>query len=103
MSKVIIDPTYLEQLSTLDASIDKLNTEKLRIIFELLALKVSSKDFDKFAQWELILIAVWDKQMAVQLNKLSAYMPNLKFVVDTDKDLFTIFPGEKLRRVWKER
>lgn len=103
MSKVVIDPTYLAKLSALDASIDKLHIEKLRIIFKVLALKVSPKDFEKLMQWDLILISVLDKQMAVQLNKLSAYMPNLKFVVDADKDLFSIFPGEKPRRVWKER
>lgn len=103
MSKIIIEPHYLQELAALDAAIAIQNRSKLRIIFQILGKDISRDDFDKLALWDLILVSVMDKQMAVQLNKLSAYMPNLKFVVDPEQDLFTLSPGSKSRRVWKER
>lgn len=103
MAKIIIASKFLNQLSELDHKIAMLNTAKIQLIFELLALDVTSEDFDKMKHWDLILISVMDKQMAVQLNKLSAYIPNLKFVVEPEMDLFSVYPGKKSRRVWKER
>ncbi len=103
MSKLVIEPNYLEELAALDNAISKLNFSKLEIIFRLLGMSFSPEDLKKLAVWDLILVSVMDKQMAVQLNKLSAYMPNLKFVVDPDQYLFTLTPGHKPRRVWKER
>jgi hypothetical protein len=48
-------------------------------------------------------ITATDKPMAVQLNKLAAYIPNLKFTVDATQPLFTLMQGKKGKRVWKER
>jgi|GEM_PF-3263364 len=103
MSKLIIDAHNLEALDSLDASIADLNRTKLELIFKILGMSLSVEDFGTLATWDLILVSVKDKQMAVQLNKLSAYMPNLKFVVDPDQPLFSMAPGTKPRRVWKER
>lgn len=103
MSKVIIASEYLDQLVGLDAGIRSLNEEKIRLLFELLAIPISPNDFELLIKWELILVTVPDKQMAVQLNKLSAYVPNLKFVVDAEQPTFSLLQGKKPRRVWKER
>ena len=103
MSKLIIETHYLEELSKLDDAIATINRSKLKVIFRVLGLVVSPENFDKMADWDLIFVSVKDKQMAVQLNKLSAYMPNLKFIVDIDMPLFSLTPGPKPRRVWKER
>lgn len=103
MSKIEIDSKYLEQLSEIDASIDTLNKAKLKVLLKAIGMRLSADDFEKVSVWDLITVSVPDKQMAVQLNKLSAYMPNLKFVVNPDASLFELRPGDKRRRVWKER
>lgn len=103
MSKIEIHPKYLEQLSEIDASITELNQAKLKILLEAIGHNLSADDFEKLLVWDLITVCVPDKQMAVQLNKHSAYMPNLKFVVSPDSYLFELKPGDKSRRVWKER
>ena len=103
MSIAIIPPYYLEELAALDEAIHELNNRKIKLLFEILEIKFSASELEKIMDWELILLTVQDKQMAVQLNKLSAYIPNLKFVVREDELLFTLFQGDKKRRVWKER
>ena len=103
MSKAIIPHYYLDELATLDEAIRELNDRKIKLLFEILEIKFRASDLKKILDWELILITVQDKQMAVQLNKLSAYIPNLKFVVREDEFLFTLLQGDKKRRVWKER
>uniref|UniRef100_UPI00404A250F hypothetical protein n=1 Tax=Gelidibacter sp. TaxID=2018083 RepID=UPI00404A250F len=103
MSKIEINSKYLEQLSEIDASIEKLNKAKLKILLKAIGMRLSADDFEKLLVWDLITVSLPDKQMAVQLNKLSAYMPNLKFVVSPDANLFELKPGDKSRRVWKER
>ena len=103
MSKAIIPHYYLDELATLDEAIRELNDRKIKLLFEILEIKFSASELEKIMDWELILLTVQDKQMAVQLNKLSAYIPNLKFVVRKDELLFTLFQGDKKRRVWKER
>jgi len=103
MSKAIIPHYYLDELATLDEAIRELNDRKIKLLFEILEIKFRASDLKKIMDWELILITVQDKQMAVQLNKLSAYIPNLKFVVREDEFLFTLLQGDKKRRVWKER
>ena len=103
MSKAIIPHYYHDELATLDEAIRELNDRKIKLLFEILEIKFRASDLKKILDWELILITVQDKQMAVQLNKLSAYIPNLKFVVREDEFLFTLLQGDKKRRVWKER
>ncbi|GAA4023434.1 hypothetical protein GCM10022386_03000 [Flavobacterium cheonhonense] len=103
MAKAIIDPNCLIQLAALDAEIRALNVEKIRLLFTALEIKLTAVDFERLMVWELILVTVPDKQMAVQLNKLAAYIPNLKFVVDGTQTLFTLMQGSKAKRVWKER
>lgn len=103
MAKVIINPNYIARLAELDASIKVLNAEKIRTVFAALELKLNEVDFGRLMAWELVLVTVPDKQMAVQLNKFTAYVPNLKFVVDGTQPLFTLMQGSKARRVWKER
>lgn len=103
MSKIIIHDRYYAQLRELDSAIAMLNAKKTRLLFEALGIAPNEKDLALMQEWDLILVAVPDKQMAIQLNKLSAYIPNLKFVVDAGRGLFTLSPGKKSRRVWKER
>ncbi|MBA4135498.1 MAG: hypothetical protein C0525_12300 [Flavobacterium sp.] len=103
MSKVIIDPEYLKQLAALDADIRALNAEKIKLLFTALDISLTDADFERLMEWELVLVTVPDKQMAVQLNKHAAYIPNLKFTVDETQPIFTLMQGSKTRRVWKER
>ena len=103
MTKIIIKQNYLDELAAFDVAIQELNEQKIKLLFKLLKIKPKPDDLVKILDWELILVTVKDKQMAVQLNKLSAYIPNLKFVVREDEYLFTLLPGDKKRRVWKER
>lgn len=103
MSKVIIADRFLDELNVLDAQIRALNDQKIRLLLRALGIKLSSKEMGHMLTWELICVAVPDRQMAVQLNKLSAYVPHLLFVVDPDKELFEFWRGYKGRRVWKER
>ena len=103
MSTVIIDPEYLKQLAKLDASIRVLNVEKIKLLFKALDISLTDADFERLMGWELVHVTVPDKQMAVQLNKLAAYIPNLKFTVDGTQPIFTLRQGSKTKRVWKER
>lgn len=103
MSKVVVPPHYLDALTELNRAIEDLNEQKITLLLELLGIKPTDVEWEKMLVWDLILVTVLDKQMAVQLNKLSAYVPRLKFVVRTDLSLFTLMPGTKRRRVWKER
>ena len=103
MARIKIETHYLERLAVLDAEIKVLNDAKVKVLFEAIGLPLSERDLGLMLDWELILVTVPDKTMAVQLNKLSAYVPNLKFVVDGGVPLFTIQQGLKGRRVWKER
>ncbi|MDP2160832.1 MAG: hypothetical protein Q8K02_10140 [Flavobacterium sp.] len=103
MSKIVVKRKYLKQLDELDEAIAVLNEKKIKLLFTMLGIKPSRADLEKMLEWELILVTVPDRQMAIQLNKLSAYIPTLKFVVRPDASLFTIMPGDKKRRVWKER
>lgn len=98
-----IDPNHLAQLAALDSSIRELNIQKIKLIFDAIHLPISDVDFEKLMDWKLIILTVPDKQMSVRLNKLSSYIPNLKFVVDRTLPIFTLIQGNKSRRVWKER
>jgi hypothetical protein len=102
MSIIVLKEKYLSQLADLNAEIDNLNNKKIKVLFEALGISMTDADLIKMIDWELIILTVPDKQMAVQMNKLSAYVPNLKFVVDA-KPIFTLSQGEKKRRVWKDR
>jgi len=103
MAKIIIDPKYTAVLAALDSAIAELNREKTKLLFAALGIKISAEDFERLMGWTLIEVSVPDRSMAVQLNKLSAYIPNLKFVVDDTQLIFTLRQGSKTRRVWKER
>jgi hypothetical protein len=103
MAKIFIKPRYLAQLAALDTAIQELNERKITVLFELLGIMPERADFIKILDWELILVTVVDQKMAVQLNRLSAYIPTLKFVVREDEPLFTVLQGNKKRRVWKPR
>jgi glycerol-3-phosphate dehydrogenase len=100
MSKVTIAPKYRKELAQLDNIIRKVNERRLELLFK--ALGIPTNDLEKVLTWTLVLVAVPDRQMAVQLNKLSAYMSNLKFVVDATKPLFALEQSRKARRTWKE-
>ncbi len=101
--KVIFDVFLLSKLARVDRDIRALNDRKIQLLFKGLDITYTNAEFATMSEWPLILIAVPDKQMAVQLNKMSAYVPNLKFIVDEDAELFEVRRGEKARRVWKER
>ncbi|TBX66651.1 hypothetical protein EZL74_10740 [Flavobacterium silvisoli] len=103
MATIEIQKDYMISLEALNAEIKVLNDAKVKIIFEALGLRIDTADFELLKTWNLIELSVPDRTMAVQLNKLSAYVPNLKFVVDDSKPLFTLTQGLKQRRVWKER
>jgi hypothetical protein len=103
MSKVIIKSVYRKELAELDARIEALNASKLRVIFSALGINVSDDKFDDLSGWRLIKVSVPDKQMAVQLNKLSCYLPQLKFVIDPDSTLFTLRRGDYDRSTRKRR
>lgn len=102
MSKIILKTEYLLQLEDLDKEIRSINERKIRLLFEALGVPITEGDFTAMLDWELIALTVPDKQMSVQLNKLSAYIPNLLFVVDPGP-IFTVVQGAKKRRVWKNR
>lgn len=101
MAKVILEEKHLSNLATLEASVSNLNNQRIKTIFKALHITVDAKEFEIMLGWKSILIVVPDRQMAVQLNKLSAYIPNLMFVVDTEREIFKVVRGEKVRRVWK--
>jgi len=103
MSLIDIAPRHLERLAALDAAARRIDEEKTRTIFEAIGLDLAEADLARILEWPLITVAVPDRQMAVQLNKLSAYIPNLKFIADADSPLFALRQGKKGRRVWKER
>ena len=103
MSKVIIDSEYLNQFAALDAGTRTLNVAKIKLLFKALDISLTDADFERLMGWELVLVTVPDKQMAVQLNTLAAYIPNLKFTVDETQPIFTLRQGSTAKRVWKER
>ncbi|HEX9980873.1 MAG TPA: hypothetical protein VGB50_09955 [Flavobacterium sp.] len=103
MSTVILKEEFHLQLGELNTAITALNTRKIKLILKTLGIMPEAKDLELMLDWELIVVTVLDKQMAVQLNKISSYIPNLKFVVDDGHLLFTMLQSEKGRRVWKER
>ncbi len=103
MSKVKIKSTYRKQLAELDASIETLNTAKLKVLFAALGIAVSKDEFGELLGWRLIKVSVPDRQMAIQLNKLSSYLPQLKFVIDPESELFTLRQGDFDRSTRKRR
>lgn len=104
MAKVLLDPHHLKQLEELDGLIRHANERKLAILLEALGQGRQTPDgLEKMLAWELVTISVPDKQMAIQLNKLTAYMPKVLFIVDTGEAIFTVKEGFKSRRVRKGR
>ncbi|MGK4568574.1 hypothetical protein [Flavobacterium sp. 3HN19-14] len=98
-----IPKKYKAELRQLDAAIQTLHESKIRVLFAITGITLSDQEFSDVVEWELIIVTVKDRQMLLQLNKLAAYVPNLKFMVDTERDIFSLVQGDKKRRVWKER
>jgi hypothetical protein len=103
MSKFVLPDAFYTAFQELDGIVVEANNRKIRLLLDALGISLHDVDFTKILEWELVLITVADRQMAVQFNKLVAYVPNLKFVVDDEHDLFTVLQGKKGKRVWKER
>lgn len=103
MSNIVIAPHYFSALSKLDADIAALNQQKIRVIFDLIGLRLAEQDLIAVLGWDLILVAVPDRSMVLQLNRLCAFVPNLKFVVDPTQPIFTLLQGARGRRVWRAR
>lgn len=103
MSKVVFDAALYEALRELDSIVADANNRKIRLLLDALGVPLRAADFAAILEWDLVLITVADRPMAVQFNKLVAYVPNLKFVVDDEYELFTVLQGKKGKRVWKER
>ncbi|NUY81739.1 hypothetical protein HUK80_12595 [Flavobacterium sp. MAH-1] len=102
MPKIELPEALSQQLAPLDEAIARLNAQKIKHILDALGIYPKPEDLERLLEWDLITVTVPDKQMAVQLNKLCTYVPNLKFSVDADKALFTVLVG-KGKRVWKGR
>ena len=103
MAKVVLDTAFYDAIEGLDGIVADVNSRKIQLLFDTLGIPITAGDFAKILEWDIILIMVPDKQMAVQLNKLITYVPNLKFVADAEQELFAVLPGKKAKRVWKDR
>ncbi len=103
MAKLRIPKRYVADFEAIDLAIAELNRQKTKLLFQLLGVKFSEAVLEQVLQWDLIELTVLDKGMAMQLNSFCRFVPNLKFVVDTEQDLFTLRQGVKGRRIWKER
>lgn len=103
MSKIIFENTVLKRLSEIDTKVLQLNRNKIRLLFEALHIRPNPAGWEEMLDWDLIIVSVPDRGMARQLNNLVAFVPNVKFMAEPDKPLFTLSPGMKGRRIWKER
>ena len=102
MATVELSDTLYARMQELDGIVADANNQKIVLLLDALCIKLSAADLALLLQWDLILIVVADRQMALQFNKMVAYVPNLKFVVDVEHDLFTILQGRKPKKVRKE-
>ena len=102
MATVELSDTLYAKMQELDGIVADANNQKIVLLLDALCIKLSAADLALLLQWDLILIVVADRQMALQFNKMVAYVPNLKFVVDVEHDLFTILQGRKPKKVRKE-
>ena len=103
MSKVLLPDGFYGALQELDGLVVEVNKRKIWLLLDALGVSLNDADLAKILEWDLVLVTVADRPMAVQLNKLVAYVPNLKFIVDDERELFTVLQGKKGKRVWKER
>jgi hypothetical protein len=103
MSTVLLPDAFYGALQELDGLVVEANNRKIRLLLDAIGVPLTDTDFAAILKWDLILVVVADRPMAVQLNKLVAYVPNLKFVVDYEHELFTVLQGKKGKRIWKER
>ena len=103
MAKVELSASLYAKMQELDGVVAAANNQKIVLLLDALGIQLSAAELALLLEWELILIVVADRQMAVQFNKLVAYVPNLKFVVAAEHDLFTVLQGRKGKRVWKAR
>ncbi len=101
MATVELSDTLYARMQELDGIVADANNQKIVLLLDALCIKLSAADLALLLQWDLILIVVADRQMALQFNKMVAYVPNLKFVVDVEHDLFTILQGRKPKKVRK--
>ncbi len=98
MATVELSDTLYARMQELDGIVADANNQKIVLLLDALCIKLSAADLALLLQWDLILIVVADRQMALQFNKMVAYVPNLKFVVDVEHDLFTILQGRKPKK-----
>ena len=98
MATVELSDTLYAKMQELDGIVADANNQKIVLLLDALCIKLSAADLALLLQWDLILIVVADRQMALQFNKMVAYVPNLKFVVDVEHDLFTILQGRKPKK-----
>lgn len=103
MAKLSIPKHCEADFEAIDVAIAELNRRKTKLLFQLLDLRLSETVLEQVLQWDLIEVTVMDKGMAMQLNSFCRFVPNLKFTVDTEQELFTVRQGVKGRRIWKER
>jgi len=103
MSHVLLEEGIESRLASLDSAIAKLNKEKVSVLFEALGIYIPATDLAIMQEWDLILVSVPDRAMAVQLNRYVRYVPHLKFIVEAEAELFRISQGVRGRRIWKDR
>ncbi|MFY7740179.1 MAG: hypothetical protein ACOVQC_06650 [Flavobacterium sp.] len=90
MAKIVLPNAFYTAMQELDGIVVEANNRKIRLLLEALGIALNDVDFAKILEWELVHITVADRQMALQFNKLVPYVPNLKFVVNDEHDLFTV-------------
>lgn len=103
MAKITFPDEILKEIAALDSIVSEANEQKRKVLFKALGIKSSAKDLEAMKEWKLTAITVPDNQIAVQLNKMVAYVPNIMFVFDATAPIFSLREGEKKRRVRKER
>lgn len=101
MSKIEFQANFYIAMERLNQDIKTLNESKVRLLFDAVDIGVMPEDLERILDWELIAVAVPDRQMARQLNTLFAYVPNLMFIVDPDCHPFEVSQGIFRRRIWK--
>lgn len=103
MAQVQLEDSLMEQLRKIDDEIRLLNHRKVKAFLEGLGAPYSPGDLDRLLEQPLLLVKVPTRSMALQLNRIVQYVPNLHFEGDAGCALFTIVPTNKGRRIWKKR
>jgi hypothetical protein len=96
MSQTVFGKHIRMQLAALDHSIAALNRQKAKLLLKELLSSHSEEDLERILDWPTIVVTVRDRQMRVQLNGLCKSVPNLRFIVRHDLELFTVTGGEAI-------